>query len=104
MQSSTYAAIETGVDLGLFTVLSCDDTPKNATYLAEATGADPAMLCKANLTSYSYYRRANRTAARILKHLAAMGVITETGPDVYRRTGFSTSLISQRYSDGYPCM
>lgn len=33
-----------------------------------------------------------------------MGVILETGPDEYRRTGLSTSLSSERYSDGYPCM
>lgn len=46
MQSTIYAAIETGVDLGLFTILSRDDTPKSATMLAEATGADPLMLCK----------------------------------------------------------
>ena len=33
-----------------------------------------------------------------------MGVITETGPDEYRRTGFSISMSSPRYSDAYPCM
>lgn len=43
-------------------------------------------------------------SARILKHLAAMGVITETGPDEYRRTGFSMSMMCNRYSDSYPCM
>lgn len=42
--------------------------------------------------------------ARILKHLSAMGVIIETGPDEYRRTGFSISLMSERYSDAYACM
>ncbi|GKZ49885.1 hypothetical protein AbraIFM66951_002594 [Aspergillus brasiliensis] len=68
-QSTLYAALETAVDLGVFTVLSQDDKPKTADRLAAVTGADPTML------------------ARILKHLAAMGVITETGPDEYRRTG-----------------
>ncbi|GLA63131.1 hypothetical protein AtubIFM54640_004270 [Aspergillus tubingensis] len=85
-QSTLYAALETGVDLGLFTALSQDDKPKTAGQLATATGADPTML------------------ARILKHLAAMGVITETGPDEYRRTGFSMSMMCNRYSDSYPCM
>jgi hypothetical protein len=33
-----------------------------------------------------------------------MGVIKETGPDTYRRNGFSTSLSAKRYSDAYPCM
>ncbi|KAL3478271.1 S-adenosyl-L-methionine-dependent methyltransferase [Aspergillus californicus] len=85
-QSTLYAAIETCVDLGVFTVLSRDDSPKTATELAEATKADAGML------------------ARLLKHLGAMGVIRETGPDEYRRNGFSTSLSAKRYSDAYPCM
>ncbi|KAL3260276.1 hypothetical protein ABHI18_004719 [Aspergillus niger] len=85
-QSTLYAAVETGVNLGIFTVLSQDDKPKTAGHLAAATGADPTVI------------------ARILKHLAAMGVITETGPDEYRRTGFSIAMMSNRYSDSYPCM
>jgi hypothetical protein len=44
MESTIYAAIETCVDLGVFPVLSKDDTPRTATELAEATNADPAML------------------------------------------------------------
>lgn len=43
-QSTIYAAIETSVDLGLFTALSHDESPKTASALAEATGADPNML------------------------------------------------------------
>ncbi|PYI32237.1 o-methyltransferase [Aspergillus indologenus CBS 114.80] len=85
-QSSLYAAIEIGVDLDLFTALSRDDKPKSAAELAMATGVSQLML------------------ARVLKHLAAMGVIKETGPDEYRRTGFSTAMQSPRYSDAYPCM
>ncbi|PWY79169.1 o-methyltransferase [Aspergillus heteromorphus CBS 117.55] len=85
-QSSLYAALETAVDLGVFPALSKDDSPKTAAELAAATGADPTML------------------ARILKHLNANGVITETGPDEYRRTGFTISMCSPRYSDAYPCM
>lgn len=42
--------------------------------------------------------------ARLLKHLATMGVIAEAGEDTYRRNGFSTSLAMKRYSDAYPCM
>ncbi|RAL08720.1 o-methyltransferase [Aspergillus homomorphus CBS 101889] len=85
-QSTLYAAIETAVDLDLFRALSRDAKPKSAAELALATGVNPVML------------------ARILKHLAAMGVIKETGPDEYRRTGFSISMQSARYSDAYPCM
>ncbi|KAJ5131069.1 O-methyltransferase family 2 [Penicillium bovifimosum] len=85
-QATLYAALETGVDLDVFAVLSKDEKPKTATDLAAATGADPVML------------------ARILKHLAAMGVILETGPNEYRRTGISSSLSMKRYNDAYPCM
>ncbi|RAH45290.1 o-methyltransferase, partial [Aspergillus brunneoviolaceus CBS 621.78] len=85
-QSSLYAAIEIGVDLDLFTALSRDDRSKSAAELATATGVSQGIL------------------SRILKHLAAMGVIKETGPDEYRRTGFSISMQSPRYSDAYPCM
>ncbi|KAJ5115004.1 hypothetical protein NUU61_000763 [Penicillium alfredii] len=85
-QSTAYAAVETGIDIGLFTVLSKDDNPKTASGLAEAVSADRKLV------------------ARHLKHLGAMGVIIETGPDEYRRTGFSTLLSLQRYSDGFHCM
>lgn len=43
-------------------------------------------------------------SARLLKHLAAMGVIGEAGPDLYRRTGFTIALCSEKYSDGFPLM
>lgn len=43
-QSTAYAAIETGVDLGLFALLSQDPSPKNASYLAERTDADPMLM------------------------------------------------------------
>jgi hypothetical protein len=45
MQSTLYAAIETCVDLGVFPILSKDDTPKTAEELAKATGAEPLVLC-----------------------------------------------------------
>ncbi|KAI9369373.1 S-adenosyl-L-methionine-dependent methyltransferase [Aspergillus egyptiacus] len=85
-QTTLYAAIETCVDLDVFPVLSRDDRPKSVNELAEATNADAGLL------------------ARLMKHMATMGVIVETGPDEYRRNGFSTSLSAKRYSDAYPCM
>ena len=47
-QSTLYACIETGVDMGLFTALSKDDKPKSTASLAEAVGAEPKMLCMLN--------------------------------------------------------
>lgn len=39
-----------------------------------------------------------------MKHLAAMGVIKETGPDEYVPTNLSRTLASPKYADGFPCM
>ncbi|RDW64441.1 uncharacterized protein DSM5745_09852 [Aspergillus mulundensis] len=85
-QSTLYAAIETCVNLGVFVILSKDDTPKTVDELAKATNADVLLI------------------SRLLKHLSTMGVIVETAEDTYRRNGFSTSLSNKRYSDAYPCM
>lgn len=41
---------------------------------------------------------------RILKHLAAMGVLYERGPDLYAATNFAKTLTIQKYGDGFPCM
>lgn len=91
------------MDLGLFTALSKDDKPKKASELAEAVGADSKLICMTDAVIYSSWKLMPQLA-RILKHLCAVGVILETGPNEYRRTGLSTSLMSQRYSDAYPCM
>lgn len=39
-----------------------------------------------------------------MKHLAAMGTITETGYNEYSPTGFSKVLTVERYSDAFPLM
>lgn len=44
------------------------------------------------------------TKGRLMKHLAAMGVITETGCDEYSPTGFSHVLTGKKYSDAFPLM
>ncbi|GAM39457.1 hypothetical protein TCE0_034r11023 [Talaromyces pinophilus] len=85
-QPTIFAAIELGVNLGLFKVLSKDDKPKTAVELAEATGAEPVFL------------------SRILKHLGAMGAIYEVGPDTYQPTNFAKTLTIQKYGDAFPCM
>ncbi|KAE8557008.1 hypothetical protein EYB25_001714 [Talaromyces marneffei] len=85
-QPTIFAAIELGINLGLFKVLAKGDKPKTAVELAEATGAEPVFL------------------SRILKHLGAMGAIYEVGPDTYQPTNFAKTLTIQRYADAYPCM
>ena len=50
------------------------------------------------------FKSTDRFPGRLLKHLAAMGVIQEAGPDQYRRTGFTVSLCMEQYSDAFPLM
>ncbi|RAL10943.1 S-adenosyl-L-methionine-dependent methyltransferase [Aspergillus homomorphus CBS 101889] len=83
---TSYAAIETGVDIGLFTAMGTNDKPKSVAQLAQATGVDPVLL------------------GRLMKHLAAMGVILETGKDEYSPNGLSKTLTVERYSDAFPLM
>lgn len=45
-----------------------------------------------------------RNTGRILKHLGAMGVIYEVGPDTYQPTNFAKTLTIQKYGDAFPCM
>lgn len=42
--------------------------------------------------------------ARLLKHIAAMGYIEETGSDEYAPTNFSKALTIPIIGDGYPCL
>ncbi|PYH79787.1 S-adenosyl-L-methionine-dependent methyltransferase [Aspergillus uvarum CBS 121591] len=89
-ETTSYAAIETGINVDLFTALGTDDKPKTVAQLAKATNVDPVLLVY--------------TPGRMLKHLAAMGVLLETGKDTYQPTGFSKTLTEQKYSDAFPLM
>ncbi|OQE06781.1 hypothetical protein PENVUL_c016G08296 [Penicillium vulpinum] len=84
-QFAVFSAIEICIDLGIFSILTGSNGPKTAQELAEETGTDASML------------------ARILKHLAAMMVIVETGPDEYKSNSISQTLAVRRYSDMWPC-
>lgn len=41
---------------------------------------------------------------RLMRHVAAMEVVLETGPDEYKLTNFSKTLTIPKYADGFPCM
>ncbi|MCJ1398948.1 hypothetical protein MMC11_002149 [Xylographa trunciseda] len=70
-------------DLKLFARLDEDEgREKTATQLAKMTDADPTLL------------------SRLLKHIAAMRVINEVGPDTYRSTRLSKALIDPKMIDG----
>ncbi|KAL1855243.1 hypothetical protein VTK73DRAFT_8590 [Phialemonium thermophilum] len=85
-QPSALVALTVGVDTGLFFVLGADTKPKKVNDLAEAIGVDPPLL------------------GRLMRHMASMGYITETGPDEYKPTNFSRAMSIPVISDGYPCV
>ncbi|RAH79729.1 S-adenosyl-L-methionine-dependent methyltransferase [Aspergillus japonicus CBS 114.51] len=89
-ETTSYAAIETGINVGIFTALGTDDSPKTVAQLAKTTNVDPVLLVC--------------TPGRMMKHLAAMGVLLETGKGTYQATGFSKTLTEEKYSDAFPLM
>jgi hypothetical protein len=42
--------------------------------------------------------------ARLMRHIAAMGFITETNSDEYKATNFSKALTIPIIGDGYPAL
>lgn len=85
-QPSAYAAMTVGIDVGLFKYLAKSEGVQNANDLAKTLGMDPPLLC------------------RLMRHLGAMGYVTEVGPDQYLPTNFSRALSIPIISDGYPCV
>ncbi|KAJ5614880.1 hypothetical protein N7528_008534 [Penicillium herquei] len=86
VQPTAFAAIETCIDLGVFKILACSDEAKTVDELALKTGAAPELL------------------SRLLKHLAAVDVVVETGLDQYSRNGLTKTLSIKRYSDAWPAI
>ncbi|KAL2174027.1 S-adenosyl-L-methionine-dependent methyltransferase [Thermothelomyces heterothallicus CBS 202.75] len=86
-QPACLLALTIGVNTGLFHLLIEDGAgPKKAEGLAAKLGIHPPLLC------------------RLLRHVAAMGYITEVGPDEYKATNFTKSLTIPIIGDGYPCI
>ncbi|MCJ1306215.1 hypothetical protein MMC08_009033, partial [Hypocenomyce scalaris] len=76
-------AARVAIALNVFEHLS-KDAGKSSSELAALTGADPVLL------------------GRILKHLAAMGVIHEVDADSYASTSLARALTVPIYRDGIP--
>ncbi|KAK5164213.1 uncharacterized protein LTR77_009907 [Saxophila tyrrhenica] len=86
-QPGVYMAITMGVDIGLFKAMLANRAcSKKVSDLAPLLDVDAFLL------------------ARVMRHLAAMGCIRETGPDEYELNGFSKSLTIPIIGDGYPCL
>ncbi|KAM0795729.1 S-adenosyl-L-methionine-dependent methyltransferase [Usnea florida] len=79
-----HAALRACIDLNVFEKLDEGEGAKTSAEIAKMVGADPVLM------------------ERLLKHLAAMGSIYETGPNQYISTPFSKALKDPIYRDGYP--
>ncbi|KAK2037189.1 S-adenosyl-L-methionine-dependent methyltransferase [Colletotrichum somersetense] len=86
-QTGALAALNFGVDSGLWKLMAKHgDKPQKVGELAADLGVDPVLL------------------GRLMRHLAAMGYIKETGLDEYRPTNFSKSMSLPMIGDGYIAM
>ncbi|KAK3693452.1 S-adenosyl-L-methionine-dependent methyltransferase [Podospora appendiculata] len=81
--NTAFAALSMGIEAGVWAHLGSDDEPKSVAAIAAATNMEEAWL------------------ARLLKHVAAMGYIHETGHDEYRPTNFSKALTIPILGAGY---
>ncbi|CAI7584217.1 unnamed protein product [Penicillium manginii] len=85
-EPSYFAVIETCIDLGIFRLIAHTNEPKSVADLAVATGASEELL------------------ERLLKHLATMGALVETGLNEYTHNGLTKTLSLERYSDAWPAI
>ncbi|PWY70297.1 o-methyltransferase [Aspergillus sclerotioniger CBS 115572] len=79
-----FAAIESGINLGIFRYLSSHERPIPIPELATATGADTVLL------------------QRIMKNLNAVHAVTETDRDEYISNNFTRTVANTRYADAFP--
>ena len=108
IQQGHHSAIRACINLGVFEkLIEGNGKSKTSSELAKDTNADPILLGglleDAPFTYHLVYSTNGRTA-RLLKHLAAMGSIHETGPNEYVSTPFSKALKEPIYRDAYPTM
>ena len=79
------------------------DIPTTVLCLSVATGADYLLLSR--YLEISWYSLSTKAIlGRIMKHLAAMGVIVEHTCDEYFLNNFSQTLAHPKYGDGFPCL
>ncbi|EUC34431.1 hypothetical protein COCCADRAFT_35891 [Bipolaris zeicola 26-R-13] len=86
VQPGCHTAITACYNAGVFKVLAEKDRPTKVDEIAAELGIP------------------RQTLARMMKHIAAMGYIKETGTDEYAPTNFSKALDIPIIGDGYPCL
>ena len=70
--------------------------------LAEKLGLSPQVLGAA--ACRPWFSSLLTQTGRLMKHIAAMGDIKETGVDEYAPTNFSSALAVPVIGEGYPCL
>jgi demethylsterigmatocystin 6-O-methyltransferase len=83
---------QTGIDLGLFKVLAFNENKQwNMDELVQETGAEPALL-----RTMSNYRSLEimltKSADRILRCLAAYGMVTQNNDNTYSASNITRNL------------
>ncbi|KAI0153243.1 S-adenosyl-L-methionine-dependent methyltransferase [Xylariaceae sp. FL1272] len=83
-QTGALAGLQLGVDTGLWTLMAKQgDRPQKVSDLAATLKVDPPLL------------------SRLMRHLGAMGYITEVGDDEYQTNNFTKALSIPIIGDGY---
>ncbi|KAF7531033.1 hypothetical protein G7054_g9279 [Neopestalotiopsis clavispora] len=86
-QSGVVAALNTGTVSGLWVTMAQNgDRPQTVKELADATGMDPVLL------------------ARLMRHLASMQYLVQTGTNEYKTTNFTTSMANELMGDSHIAM
>jgi len=92
------------------------DRPQKVSELAEALGVEPLLLGEflSNPHLISVHKqvpgsmpwicRLRHPAGRLMRHLGAMGYVTETAMDEYKPTNYSKAMSIPIIGDGYLAM
>lgn len=87
------SGVRVGVDLKIFDLLAASETPLSLEHLTQATGAASLILSSVNpLTRSSRQLILTLETGRLLRYLASVGMIKETGKDTYAATNITKTL------------
>ena len=88
---------------GVFSYLAQQHAgPFKAAEVGQATGVDPLLMCK--LLALWYEALAETHAARLMRHLGAMGHLKEVGADTYELTNFARAMALPSMACSYSSM
>ena len=88
-----------GIDLKIFELLSKSDIPMTVEQLAAKTGCAPVLLSE-YITKESLQAGSLRSVGRILRYLASIATIKETGKDTFAATNITSTLAVPAFQGG----